>query len=294
MEKTRLAAQSVLEALGLSDAIHHLYIDHTDSPWNEKVLVKRKKEYLDVKLTVWNDNLFLYGRIYRLLLHVFDTLDRNFGYDPRKVPREEAASSSVEELYTQIWSIYVDSRMEKSGIPNFYDKAMRRNLFVDARKDLAWNEARALFDELWNRTSFTHQEILTYAHNLDKMLKSNEDSGLQAPEVEINALLREHSVAKHIQRISSARLRETANEILNFTAYNCRGTIIRSSYYGICFEYEKRLIGEMIPMEKHIFLTLIDNLERQNTFRITDESEPREFESAIRDTFKTYSDALAS
>src|SRR5512146_860722 len=123
MEKTRVAARSVMEALGLSDAIRHLYIDQTDSPWNEKVLVKRKKEYLDVKLFVWDDNLFLYGRIYRLLLYVLDMLDRSFGYDSTKVPREEGGSS-VRELYTQIWSIYVDSRVERSGIPSFYDRTI--------------------------------------------------------------------------------------------------------------------------------------------------------------------------
>jgi hypothetical protein len=290
MENIRIAVDSVIEALGLADSIGRVYLEMTDSPWTEKVLVKRKKEHPDVKLTVWHDNLYLYGRIYRLLLYVYDMLDPDFGYNSKKVPKEEG-EAAVRELYTQIWSIYVDSRVERNAIPNFYDRTMRRNLFVDARKDLTWAEAFALFDELWGRKAYTHQEITEYARSLDEAIASG-PSLHAAPEVEINAFLKEHSVSKHLERIASAHLKETAHEVINFTAYSCKGTIIRSSYYGIRFEYEKRLIGEMIPMATQILLTVPEGAQKARTFTITDASDAREFQDVLRDAYKTYADAV--
>lgn len=289
MEKTRIAADSVVEALGIGDSVRRVRVESTDTPWNEKVLIDRKTEHLDVKLIVWEDNLFLYGRVYRLLLYVYDFLNREFGYDAGKVPKEEE-ESSVRGLYRQIWSIYVDSRMEKMGIPNFYDRTMRRNLFMDARRDLMWEEAFALFDTLWNKGSYSHEDIVTYAHNLDRMLRSTQDSGGRAIETELNDLLKEHSVSKHLNRLSSARLKDTADKILSFTTHSCKGAVIRSSYYGIRLEFEKRVIGEMLPMGNRILLTLIDNFSKQSTFAITESSDAREFQPAILDTFKTYSD----
>ena len=52
------------------DMSHITFIEETDSPWNEKALIKRKKDYLDVKITIWEDSSFLYGRIYRLFLYI--------------------------------------------------------------------------------------------------------------------------------------------------------------------------------------------------------------------------------
>jgi hypothetical protein len=293
MEKIRIAVESVVEALGIGDSTGKVYLEETETPWNEKVLVKRKKEHLDVKLTLWKDNLFLYGRIYRLLLYVYDMLNREFGYNSQKIPREDG-QLPIRELYTQIWSIYVDSRVEKEGIASFYDRTMRRNLFIDVRRDLSWEEGFALFDKLWTRTSYNHEEIIRYAYNLDELLRSTREREGRSIEVELHDLLKEHSVSKHLKRISSDRLRKTANEIINFTAYNCKGILIRSSYYGICFEFEKRAMGEMIPMDKMVVLTLLQSSQEQKTFTITEMSDPGEFQTAIRKTFQTYSDASVS
>ncbi len=289
MEKTRIAADSVVEALGIGDSVRRVHIETTETPWKEKVLVEEKKEHLDVKLLVWEDNLFLYGRVYRLLLYVYDTLDPAFGYGAERVP-EKQREPSVRKLYTHIWSIYVDSRMEKMGIANFYDRTVRRNLFIDARADLSWGEASAVFDNLWSKGTYSHEDIVSYARNLDRVLISTKDSGGRAIETQLGDLLKEHSVPKHLNRLSSTSLRDTANRILNFITYGCKGTTIRSSYYGIRFEFEKRVIGEMLPMGDRILLTLMDNSHKLDTIAITESSEADVFQNAIRDTLRTYPD----
>jgi hypothetical protein len=289
MEKERIVIEDVLVSLGITKTVKNVFVEKTDSPWNEKVLIKRKKDHLDAKITIWDDNMYLYGRIYRLLLYIKDTLDRRFGYDYQKAPKEDG-DPSLWDLYAQIWGIYVDSRVERTGIPNFYSRPVRRNLFVDARKDLTWEEAFLLFEKLWQRPSYTHPEIVAYTQNLDTMLRNDATPvPVEHFEVQMQALLKEHSVRKHIEKVPSLPLRQMINEILNFTAYNCKGTLIQSTYFGICFEFERKIFAELIPTRENLFLlTLIDLWNRkQTTHEVTESSSLEAIQKEIKGIFDT-------
>jgi hypothetical protein len=285
VDKERIVVEDVLTSLAIRDSVREVYVERTDSPWNEKVLVKRKGDHLDAKIFVWEDNRYLYGRIYRLLLYIYDILNPAFLYDSRRAPKEE--DTPVWELYSQTWGIYVDSRLERTRVPNFYDRTLRRNLFAEVKKELAWDHASRLFDVLWAKESWTHAEMVEYACAPVTAVPGGGESSAHALEVEVRAFLKEHSVKKHLERLSSAVLKNMANEILSFTSYHCQGALIRSSYYGIHFDYKATTFAEMIPTRNNrLLLTLRDfRTSAPRTQEISEQTDLAEVQEAIKDLF---------
>jgi hypothetical protein len=284
VDKAIVVVEDVLTSLRMRDSVRQVYTEETDSPWNEKVLVKRKKEYLDVKIFVWNDNLYLYGRIYRLLLYIYDVLNPSFNYDSTRAPKEEDAMAW--DLYSQIWGVYVDSRLEKDRIPNFYDRLLRRNLLVEALKEFGWREALVIFDVLWSEGSLTHSEIVRYAYD-PRAVTPMGTLGRDALEVKIRPFLKEHSVRKHLERLTSGVVRSMAEEILNFTAYHCRDVQITSSYYGVRFGHKNTTFAEMVVEAGDLLLlTLHDpRTHAPITVTVTETTDLKAVQSRIKEIF---------
>jgi hypothetical protein len=295
VDKEGIVVEDVLTSLAIRDSVREVHVERTDSPWNEKVLVKRKEgEHLDAKIFVWEDNRYLYGRIYRLLLYIYDILNPAFLYDSRRAPTKE--ETPVWELYAQIWGIYVDSRLERTRIPNFYDRTLRRNLFAEVKRELAWDHASRRFDVLWARESWTHAEMVEYACAPAAASPAG-DWSANALEIEVRASLKEHSVKKHLERLTSTVLKDRANEILSFTSYHCQGALIRSSYYGIHFDYKATTFAEMIPTRNNtLLLTLRDfRTGAPQTLEISEQTDLAGVQEAIKDLFTlTYLDSQSS
>lgn len=283
-------ASDVTDSLEISHLISNIFIENTDSPWNEKAFIKRKKDYLDVKITIWKDDRFLYGRIYRLFLYIFDVLNPHFQYKPQIAP-DEYKEPKMKERHNQIWSIYVDSRMEKSGIETFYNKLLRRNIFIDAEKEIIWEESREIFQKLWEKDPYTYPEITDYTYNIDKLTEKHIQDTSYMFETEINRYFIEPYVQKHIDKIPSATFRDSINELLNFTAYNCKDIYIESSYFGISFFYQKKVVFEMIPTaENSLFLTHFDaGSNTYGTQIINEDSNIKEVQELIKELYNKIS-----
>jgi hypothetical protein len=284
VDKAAIVVEDVLTSLGMRDCVREVYTEETDSPWNEKVLVKRKKEYLDVKISVWKENMYLYGRIYRLLLYIYDILNPSFDYDSKRAPKEEQID--VWELYSQIWGVYVDCRLERARIPNFYDRLLRRNLLAEALREFDWGQSLRLFDALWARDSLTHAEIVQYAYDPGTATPIGTPNP-EALETRIRPFLKEHSVKKHLERLSSHVVRGIAHEILNFTMYHCKDVLITSSYYGIHFGYKNLTFAEMIvERDNLLLLTLRDpRTHVPTTLTVTEGTDLQATQSSIKDVF---------
>jgi hypothetical protein len=286
LENRETIARDVSDTLGLSDAVKNLYIEDVDSPWNEKALIKRRRGQLDVKLTVWNDPLFLYGRLYRLFLYIYDVLNPSFQYDPATAPDEDK-EPFFRERYNQIWSIYVDSRLERIGIEDFFDKTMRGNLFIDVERGWSWAEAKPIFEKLWDKELYTYPEIIGYAYNLDTVRDQLITPKSDATETEISQFLKGSDVKLHVERVPSVRVREIINELLSFTAYHCKDVHIEASYYDILVMYQRRLFAEIIPTKENVlFLTLFNPLlHRHETHEVTEDSDVKVIQDIIKDRF---------
>jgi hypothetical protein len=120
MKTKEMIAREILNSLSISRTISNIYIEDVYSPWSEKIeRFMGQHEQTDVKLALWNNDAFLYGRIYRLFLYLSDDLDDDFRYDPKLIPHG-TFEPKIREIYNQIWGIYIDSRVEKMGIENFF------------------------------------------------------------------------------------------------------------------------------------------------------------------------------
>jgi hypothetical protein len=284
-EATKIAG-NVADSLQITDHIRHIYVEETTSPWNEKAFIKRKKGHLDVKITVWEDSLFLYGRIYRLFLYVSDVLSPHFGYQPEMAP-DEGKEPRLRNRHNQIWTIYVDSRMKNKGIETFFDKTVRKNIFIDSERELSWEEAGIIFEKLWEKDTYVYPEITDCAYNLAKL---KEEGGLSSPdrqEVDISRFFLEPNVRNHIEKIASLTFRDSVNELLNFAAYNCKDTYVAPSHFGISLLYQKRVVMEMIPTKENMmFLTLFNAMS--NTYEtciVKEGSDISEVQKRIREMY---------
>jgi len=279
-------ANEITNSLEIAHFIRNIYIENTNSPWNEKSLIKRKKDYLDVKITIWEDDRFLYGRIYRLFLYIYDVLNPHFQYKPQIAP-DENKEPEMKDRHNRIWSIYVDSRVERKGIETFYDNFLRKNIFIDAEKQFTWAEANEIFQKLWGKDAYTYPEITDYTYNIDKFMDIPIPGTSDLFEKEINKSLLEPYVQKHIDKLPSAAFRDSAKELLNFTAYNCKDVYIESSYFGISVIYQKMVIFEMIPtMENILFLTIFNTVSNAyETHIINENSNITEVQKHIKEMY---------
>jgi hypothetical protein len=286
-------AREILNSFSISELIRNIFIEDVYSPWNEKVVrLPGQHGQIDVKLSLWNSDRFLYGRIYRLFLYVCDDLDDHFQYDPKLIPHG-TSEPKTRETYNQIWGIYVDSRIEKLGIENFFDKTLRRNLFIDSQKNLPWTVSNLFFEKLWNKPTYTHAEMIEHAYHLDLLSEGEGDKSDDAFEMEISRSLMDHSAKKNIDNIVSIRLRDIAHTILYFVASHCRGTLIESSYYGIYFMYDQEIFAEMATTKTDsLLLTLFDFQSNTNkTYTMTENAGEI---NTIQQEIKTIYDSIAN
>ncbi|HOV89436.1 MAG TPA: hypothetical protein PKW07_01830 [Syntrophorhabdaceae bacterium] len=287
MQKRSSVISKVLSTLNIKEKINKILLEEVPSPWDERAFIKRKKDYLEVKLRVWDDDLYLYGRIFRLFLYIYDVLSKDFLYDPSMAPDEEK-EPRLKDRHNQIWSIYVDSRLERMGIENFFDRTTRRNIFVDSEKEISWEDAILIFQELWDKESYTYPEITEITYNLTVFAEKNIQANKEKIECLVNNLFKQKGVVKQIERLSSIGLRESLNELLSFTAYKCKDSHIDSNYYGIYVTYNKRLYVEMIPTEDNrIFLTIIDPFKNNTISIIVNENtDTKTIEDKIYNIYK--------
>lgn len=288
-----MIARDILNTLPLATLVRNISVKEVDSPWSEKITrLKKKSRPMDIKLSLWKNDRFLYGRIYRLFLYVIDALDPSFHYNPDLTPHG-MAEPKARETYNHIWGIYVDSRIEKMGIENFFDRTLRRNLFIDTQKALPWTVSNLLFEKLWNKDTFTHPEMIDYVYNLDKVSEHGDSVDFDAFEIEIGKSLMEHNAKKNVDNIVSNGLRDIAYRILNFTTNHCKGTLVESSYYGIYFIYDQEIFVEMATTKPDaILITLFDfqsNLHR--TYTVTKDSEEI---NTIQQAIKIIYDGIAN
>jgi hypothetical protein len=293
MKTKEMIAREILNSLSISRTISNIYIEDVYSPWSEKIeRLMGQHEHIDVKLALWNNDAFLYGRIYRLFLYLSDDLDDDFQYDPKLIPHG-TFEPKIREIYNQIWGIYIDSRVEKMGIENFFDKTLRRNLFIDSQKNLPWTISNLIFTKLWGKEKYTHSEMIDYAYHLDQLSEGENDMNADAFEIEISRSLMEHSAIKHIDNITSSSLRDIAHAILHFVTAHCRGTLIESSYYGIYFMYDQEIFAEMATTKTDsLLLTLFDF--QSNVHRTYTMTENIEEINTIQREIKAIYDSIAN
>jgi hypothetical protein len=261
--------RNLLGLLKIREEVGDIHLRSVSSPWDEKIRLKQRgKKQGGIDISLWDGEEFLCGRIYRLLLYVSDALDPRFLYRSEEKPRG-SEEPKVREIYHHLWSISVDSRIERAGIDNFFDRALRRNLFIDVLRNLPWNVSGKIFDDLWEAGDTTHPEMISCARDLLELAERNENRDAFETEISRSAGLYPHD---HIDKILSSRLRRAAEALLAFTRIHCKGTLIESSYYGIYFMRHQEIFAEMVTTKKDVLLLTLFDFETkvQSTYAISE------------------------
>ncbi|HVN94964.1 MAG TPA: hypothetical protein VMT62_00905 [Syntrophorhabdaceae bacterium] len=263
---------AAIEELGIRSSIRNLVIESAASPWSEKIIVDGRDPF-DVKATIWHDEKFIAARIYRLLLYVADVLNPAFLYSEEHVP-DRWREPSVRRRYNQIWALAVDSRIERRGMENFYDKTLRRNLFCEMETGHAREKAAAVFEVLWKKDSFSFPEIIDHSRNLDMLLNRIEIKA--APdgfELDMRVNLRAPSVKGHLRRLSSDRLLHIVDELIRYITRNCKDTAVEPCYYGILIRHRENVFIELAPLTPELlFVSVFDAFSATFKTHLIDES----------------------
>lgn len=247
------------DALSLAPvgAINRITCKQIESPWREKIRLHSKRGCVEAVFHLWKSGEYLEARIHRLARYVLDSLDPSFKYDLQGMLSLDA-NKEIRRAHNHIWSIYVDSRMERMGFENFFDRSIRRNLFIDSQRAHSWFVLSRVFDRLWEKESFSHSEIIDYARKLRDILNDEGDEP-DAFEVEINRYRGDSSAKDFVAAITSPELRMMGERLLTFVISQCRGAIIEPSCYGIRFSTEGIVFAEMVTTKRDfLFVTVFD------------------------------------
>jgi hypothetical protein len=270
-DRKQILLKEILSGFPVGGLIRNIAIHEVDSPWADRARLVKKSDQFDLKLNIWGKEDFLYGRLYRLVLYLCDALDPAFQYRLEAVPNREP-NARAHEIHNQIWSIYVDSRLERRGIENFFDRVLRRNLFIDSQKQLPWAVSNTIFERLWGRETWTHPDIIQWSYDLENLVGIDGGIDEEAFEIQISKSLLNHSALKHVDNIVSNDLRDAARGILGFVQRNCRGTLIESSFYNIYFMYDQEIFVEMVTSKTDALLvTLFDFQSNEHKTYVVDE-----------------------
>jgi hypothetical protein len=165
--------------------------------------------------------------------------------------------------------------MERLSIENFFDRALRKNIFVDSEKDLSSDAAVTIFDALWEKESYVYPEIIEYSYDLKKLKLKAPLVSVNTFDKQLNDLLQGSTVSRHLENIPSPKFRETINDTISFVAYHCKDAFIQSKYYGICLLYHRQVFLEIIPTGKNsLYFTILDaQTNTYSTLIITEETD---------------------
>ncbi|MCX8023000.1 MAG: hypothetical protein N2745_09540 [Syntrophorhabdaceae bacterium] len=272
----------VVVSLGIHSYIRNIHIRDTASPWEERISIDKRKNKFDVTLHIWRDRYLLYGRIYRQFLYLYDAFEPSFGYRPEITPDKEKEPEK-KKRHDQIWSIYVDSRLEKGGIKNFYDRRLRKNIFIDSEKGFPWIKAGEIFDRLWERSKYSYSEIVDLAQNIEKVLEEPSLKEREGLNEELKHRFSVFALQDPLDMVSFRSLEEI-ERLSCFVPSLWKDIHIERTYYGIKFLYHKKVIMEIIPeKEDRVYITLYNAHDGTYSTDVIDEKlDKRRIEEGIK------------
>ncbi len=125
------------------------------------------------------------------LTHISDMLDEAFGYDAdTKVGFNPGEEHLILNRYRVLWSLHVDSRIERSGKEPMFSKEYRFREFRTWYRKILPGQVESVFEGLWQTEYLTHAELLEMASDtirvMDRAIEIEEG---EIPDLPTKALL---------------------------------------------------------------------------------------------------------
>jgi hypothetical protein len=125
------------------------------------------------------------------LMHVADMLDPEFGYDPdTKVGQNPGEETLILQRYRVLWSLHVDSRLERAGKETMLPKQDRFKEFRSWYRKIPPPQLKSVFEGLWQTDTFNHSELVEMATDtLRVMDRAIDVEGGEVPETQNKVML---------------------------------------------------------------------------------------------------------
>ena len=154
--------EKVVGELSISQKLEEIQIKHPPSvsPIDMNYLSSDNVS-LDLEIVDSPDNLE--GRVRHELMHVADQLDKNFKYKDTLIPKEGTGNF---RRYKYLWNVYIDSRLERNGLPAYDTREGREKEINECYPELSAMLRKKIFDFLWKLEPLNFEQISQMSHDL--------------------------------------------------------------------------------------------------------------------------------
>lgn len=103
-------------------------------------------------------------------MHAKDMVDPEFDYEDAFIPGNPSVKNMITARFRLLWNVYVDSRLDRMGIISVLTKQARYREFDNFYRKIPEKQRKGIFEGLWKTETFTHEELLSMATDLDTLM----------------------------------------------------------------------------------------------------------------------------
>ena len=108
-------------------------------------------------------------------MHAKDMVDPEFDYEDAFIPGNPSVKNLITARFRLLWNMYVDSRLGRAGIISTMPKEARYREFDNFYRKIPEKQRRGIFDGIWRTDTFTHEELLSMATDLESLMSKYVD-----------------------------------------------------------------------------------------------------------------------
>ena len=108
-------------------------------------------------------------------MHAKDMVDPEFDYEDAFIPGNPSVKNLITARFRLLWNMYVDSRLGRAGIISTMPKEARYREFDNFYRKIPEKQRRGIFEGIWQTDTFTHEELLSMATDLESLMSKYVD-----------------------------------------------------------------------------------------------------------------------
>jgi hypothetical protein len=108
-------------------------------------------------------------------MHAKDMVDPEFDYEDAFIPGNPSVKNLITARFRLLWNMYVDSRLGRAGIISTMPKEARYREFDNFYRKIPEKQRRGIFEGIWRTDTFTHEELLSMATDLESLMSKYVD-----------------------------------------------------------------------------------------------------------------------
>jgi len=108
-------------------------------------------------------------------MHAKDMVDPEFDYEDAFIPGNPSVKNLITARFRLLWNMYVDARLERMGVISVMPREARYREFDNFYRKVPDKQRRGIFEGVWRTETFTHEELLSMATDLETLMSKYVD-----------------------------------------------------------------------------------------------------------------------